>query len=245
MKQIGICLPSYNESENIVQLINKILETGNNIIICVVDDNSPDNTYDLINQKFSNNENIKIIKRESKDGRGSAVWEGFYYLYNSNKNINIFVEMDCDFSHSIEDLKKGIKIFENNNCDVLLGSRYPDGIIVNWSVKRRVFSFLANLLIKFLINKNIFDYTNGFRFYNNKAIRILLENKPINKGYIYLSESITFFLINKLKIKSFPIYFKNRIRGKSNTNLKEIYNSIIGIFKISNFYRKCKKNQKL
>ena len=68
MKQIGICLPSYNESENIVQLINKILETGNNIIICVVDDNSPDNTYDLINQKFSNNENIKIIKRESKDG---------------------------------------------------------------------------------------------------------------------------------------------------------------------------------
>ena len=63
MKQVGICLPSYNESENIVQLINKILETGNNIIICVVDDNSPDNTCDLINQKFSNNENIKIIKR--------------------------------------------------------------------------------------------------------------------------------------------------------------------------------------
>ena len=83
------------------------------------------------------------------------------------------------------------------------------------------------------------------RFYNNKAIRILLENKPINKGYIYLSESITFFLINKLKIKSFPIYFKNRIRGKSNTNLKEIYNSIIGIFKISNFYRKWKKKSKI
>ena len=66
MKQVGICLPSYNESENIVQLINKILETRDNIIICVVDDNSPDNTYDLINQKFSNNENIKIIKESLK-----------------------------------------------------------------------------------------------------------------------------------------------------------------------------------
>ena len=147
MKHVGICLPSYNESQNIISLIYKILDTVDDVIICVVDDNSPDKTYDLVKQKFNKNEKIKIIKRETKDGRGSAVWDGFKYLSSLHKNIDIFIEMDCDFSHSIEDLNKGIKIFKNNKCDVLLGSRYPNGIIINWSLKRRIFSFLANLLI--------------------------------------------------------------------------------------------------
>lgn len=245
MKKIGICLPSYNESENIVQLINQIFEKIENVQVCVVDDNSPDKTFDLIKRHFKKNQNVQLIKRDKKDGRGSAVWEGFNFLNNQNYQIDIFVEMDCDFSHSIEDLFKGIKLFQHQNCDILLGSRYPNGTIVNWSINRRVFSFFANLLIRFLIDKNIFDYTNGFRFYNKKAIKILLERKPINKGYIYLSESIAFFLVNKLDISSFPIYFKNRIRGQSNTNLIEIYNSIIGIFKINYLYRKWKKLKKL
>ena len=241
MQNLGICLPSYNEAENIVSLINQILDKNIDVIICVVDDNSPDKTFELVRKNFSNNEKVKIIKRQIKDGRGGAVWEGFNFLYKLEENIEIFIEMDCDFSHSIEDLIKGIAIFKSNEFDVLLGSRYPDGKIVNWSLTRRFFSFLANFLVRFLIYDKIFDYTNGFRFYNKKAIKILLEKKPINKGYIYLSESITFFLLKNLKIGSFPIYFKNRIRGKSNTNLKEIYNSIVGIFKISYFYKKQKK----
>lgn len=243
MKYVGICLPSFNESQNIIFLINQILNAVKNVIICVVDDNSPDGTYDLIKQKFNKNKKIKIIKRKTKDGRGSAVWDGFKYLSSLEKNINLFIEMDCDFSHSIKDLKKGIQIFKKNECDVLLGSRYPDGKVVNWSLNRRIFSFLSNLLIRYLISNKIFDYTNGFRFYNCKAVKILLEKKPFNKGYIYLSESITLFLINNLNIISFPIYFKNRVRGESNTNFMEIYSSIIGIFKIFHIYKKWKKNK--
>lgn len=245
MKRIGICLPSYNESENIIKLINQIIEKIENVIICVVDDNSPDKTFDLLKKNFNKNQNVKLIKRKSKDGRGGAVWQGLNFLNNQKFQIDIFIEMDCDFSHSLEDLSKGIKLFQKLNCDILLGSRYPNGTIVNWSISRRIFSFFANLLIRFLINKNIFDYTNGFRFYNKKAVKILLKRKPINKGYIYLSESIAYFLAYNLNISSFPIYFKNRLRGKSNTNLIEIYNSIIGIFKISYLYRKWKKIKKL
>ena len=245
MKRIGICLPSYNESENIVQLINQIFEKIDNVIVCVVDDNSPDKTFDLLERQFKKNQNVQLIRRDKKDGRGSAIWEGFNFLSKQKYEIDIFVEMDCDFSHSIEDLFKGIKLIQNKDCDILLGSRYPNGTIVNWGINRRVFSFFANLLIRILIDKSIFDYTNGFRFYNKKATKILLKRKPINKGYIYLSESIAFFLVNNLNISSFPIYFKNRIRGNSNTNLLEIYNSIIGIFKISHLYRKWKKLKKL
>ena len=232
MKNIGVCLPSFNESENKINLINKIIEINNNITICVVDDNSPDNTHVLVKDNFKNSKNVYLIKRDKKDGRGGAVWEGFNLLYSINKDIDIFIEMDCDFSHSIEDMIKGIEIFSNSECDVLLGSRYPNGTIINWPLKRRVFSYFSNLLIRFLINKSIYDYTNGFRFYNQRALKIILENKPLNKGFIYLSETLCFFLIQKIRIKSFPITFKNRIRGKSNTNFLEIYNALKGIIKI-------------
>ncbi len=234
MKKIGICLPSFNESKNIVNLINNILKINNEIDICVVDDNSPDNTFVLLQNKFRNKENIHLIKREKKNGRGSAIWEGFNFLKNSGRKIEMFIEMDCDFSHSVNDLFKGIKILSNNiDCDVLLGSRYPDGVIINWPLKRRIFSFSSNLLIRFLISKSIHDYTNGFRFYNNKAIDLILKNKPMNKGFIYLTETLANFLSNDFKIMSFPIIFENRIRGESNTNLKEIYNSLKGLFLIS------------
>ena len=233
MKKIGICLPSYNESENIVNLINEILQINNEIDICVVDDNSPDNTFKLLNDHFKNTKNIHLIKRDRKNGRGSAVWDGFYFLKNYKRNIEIFIEMDCDFSHSVSDLFKGIKIFSDNiDCDVLLGSRYPDGVLINWPLRRRIFSYSSNLLIKFLISRSIQDYTNGFRFYNNKAINLILKNKPINKGFIYLTETLANFLTNNLKIMSFPIIFVNRTRGESNTNLKEIYNSLKGLFLI-------------
>ena len=156
MKKIGICLPSFNESENILNLINKIFAINENIIICVVDDNSPDNTYELLFNQYKNNKKIILIKKDYKD-------------------IEIFVEMDCDFSHSVEDLNKGIKLFKYENCDVLLDSRYPGGQIVNWPLSRRIFNFLSNQLIRALLDKNIHDYTNGFRFYNKKALNFLLK----------------------------------------------------------------------
>ena len=149
--------------------------------------------------------------------------------------------MDSDFSHSISDLKKGLKIFlnKNNKIDVLLGSRYPNGKIINWPIQRRIFSKLANTLARFLISNKIYDYTNGFRFYNTEAIKIMVNKKPKNKGYVYLIETLSIFIYKKLKIIEYDIVFKNRIRGKSNTTLNEILNSLKGIFSIAfNFYFK-------
>ena len=149
--------------------------------------------------------------------------------------------MDSDFSHSVSDLKRGIKIFKKKQkkIDILLGSRYPNGLIVNWPVQRRIFSKLANFLAKFLISKNINDYTNGFRFYSKSAVCLILKKKPENKGYIYLMESLSIFISKKMVIDEFIITFKNRIRGKSNTNLNEILNSLLGIFSIAfKFHKK-------
>ena len=234
-----MCLPSYNESENICYLINALLKQNLNIVICLVDDNSPDGTYNIVKNEFKKliNKKIFLILRKKKDGRGGACWEGLKFLKKKVKNIKIFVEMDCDFSHSIKDFKKGIQIFDKNT-DVLLGSRYPDGVIIDWPLQRRIFSYFSNLLTRFLLSRKIHDYTNGFRFYNLKAVSIMIKKKPLNKGYIYLSETLSMFLKKKLIIKSFPIKFVNRNRGQSNTNLNEIMSALTGIIKIAINYRR-------
>ena len=237
---IGICIPTFNESKNIIKLVDKLIKIKNTYV-CVVDDNSPDNTYQLLISNYNRilNKKVFVIKRNKKNGRGTAVWTGFKKL--KKLNVSIFIEMDSDFSHSLADLKKGLNIMLKNykEIDILLGSRYPNGKIINWPFQRRVFSKLANILARFLISNKIYDYTNGFRFYNRKSTNIMLTNKPKNKGYVYLIETLSIFIDKNLKISEYDIIFKNRIRGKSNTTFQEILSSLKGIFFISfNFYKK-------
>ena len=118
-----------------------------------------------------------------------------------------------------------------------MGSRYPDGTIIGWPIGRRIFSFLANLLARTLISWSIADYTNGYRFYSKKAASYMCQISQKYKGYIYLSETLTYFLKKEYTIFSFPIVFVNRERGKSNTNIKEILSAFTGILSIAWLYR--------
>jgi dolichol-phosphate mannosyltransferase len=150
-------------------------------------------------------------------------------------NFGAFIEMDCDYSHPPTHIKKGLGFLRK--ADVVMGSRYPDGIIIGWPLSRRIFSFLANLLARTLICWSIADYTNGYRFYSKKAAIYMCHIPQKNKGYIYLSETLTYFLKKKYTIVSFPIVFVNRQRGKSNTNIKEILSAFTGILFLAWLYR--------
>lgn len=233
---ILIVLPSYNEKENITLLIRGILALNSDYMICVVDDNSPDGTV-LEIENFCKTleteiqEKIHVIVRDAKEGRGSAVRAGLEWGLKSPNKFDAFVEMDCDFSHSPSDLKTGLQLLKD--ADVVIGSRYPNGEIIGWSLHRRIFSYLSNLLIRALLNRNIYDYTNGFRFYSRKSAEILANIPQRHTGYIYLSETLAVLMKHVLTVKSFPITFVNRTRGQSNTTLKEILYSVNGIFSIA------------
>lgn len=240
MKSLVI-LPSYNESENLIQLIEAIWKANPEYYVCVVDDNSPDGTSQLV-QKFIDNlsdeskPRLHLITRPDKDGRGGAVRRGLQWgLNESDLSFDSYVEMDCDFSHPPTDIPKGLQML--TDTDVVLGSRYPDGKIVGWPVSRKVLSFCANLLARFLISFKISDYTNGFRFYNKRSAKLMLSLPQKNKGYIYLSETLSYFLKHKHTISSFPILFVNRERGVSNTSFKEVFSALTGIFKIAWNYK--------
>ena len=229
-----IVLPSYNESQNINKLINEILVQDNKHFIVVVDDNSPDDTIAVIKnflEKKEYKDRVHLIKRLNKLGRGSAVLEGFKWGLEYLKETDVFIEMDCDFSHSPEEIYKGKELIKNHN--IVIGARYPNGTIINWPIKRRVFSYFANQLIRLLIDRKIYDYTNGFRFYSKESVKYLLTKNITSSGYICLSETIAILLKGNFTIASFPIVFNNRIRGESNFNFKEIIVSLMSIMMIA------------
>ena len=151
--------------------------------------------------------------------------------------------MDADFSHKPSELKKNIKLFINKKSDLLIASRYlPKSKIYHWSLSRRVFSKLSNILAKFILKINVTDYTNGFRIYSKEATKLIVKKcGKIGDGFIVLSEILLVLNINKFKIDEVSSIFINRVRGESSVNLKLIIQSFIGLIKLF-FIKKNYKN---
>jgi dolichol-phosphate mannosyltransferase len=230
-----VVLPSYNEATNIIALIQQLV-TRPELHVCVVDDSSPDGTSALVADWLAEQEKlhqrIHLITRAKKDGRGGAVRDGFAWGLASGAGFEAYVEMDCDFSHDPADIPTGLKLLDEGN-DVVLGARYPDGTIIDWPVARRVFSRFANGLARVAIDRSIHDYTNGFRFYTESAAGSLASSPQEHTGYIYLTESLSILIREGRTIGAFPIVFRNRRRGHSNTTPREIANALIGLFRIA------------
>jgi dolichol-phosphate mannosyltransferase len=231
-----VVLPTYNEADNIERLLREILSLSPELSVCVVDDSSPDGTHEVVRHFHASlppdeARRIHRILRSHKDGRGGAVRAGIEWGLGSEDSVEAFVEMDCDFSHPPGEIPHGLEILRE--ADVVMGSRYPDGKIVGWPWHRRAFSFLANLLARTLISWSVADYTNGFRFYTRRAAELMCSFPQRRKGYIYLSETIAHFLEAGYRLRSFPIVFVNRVRGKSNTSLREVAGAFFGIIAIA------------
>ena len=235
---ISIVIPTFKEKENIKKLVNLIKSEIEVSKIIIVDD-SPD---DGIKNEINNLKDINYIYRGKKLGRGSAVIEGLNF---SQKNFNseIFIEMDADLSHDPKELKENLRLFKENNCDLLIASRYlKKSKIINWSIQRKIFSFLANLLAKFLLKIPITDYTNGYRIYSKDAVRHIIKNcGNIGDGFIILSEILVELYYNNFQISETSSKFVNRSRGESSVNLNELVNSFIGLIRIYKLKNKIKR----
>jgi dolichol-phosphate mannosyltransferase len=230
-----VVLPSYNERDNIVSLVETILRLQPDARICVVDDSSPDGTAGLLRAAIDATAEwrarVQLIVRPHKDGRGGAVRAGLAWGLAQRQAFEAFVEMDCDFSHEPEAIAQGLARIAHGD-DVVIGARYPNGTIIGWPATRRAFSFFANALARALIDWQVSDYTNGFRFYSPRAVQLLLQVEQHHKGYIYLSESLSQLLRGGMRVSTFPIRFRNRERGQSNTTLAEVRAALVGVFQI-------------
>tara|TARA_B100000214_G_scaffold149024_1_gene106596 strand:- start:2416 stop:3138 length:723 start_codon:yes stop_codon:yes gene_type:complete len=234
-----IIIPTYNESENIELIINKIIDLDNSNDILVVDDNSPDGTYEIVKKiKSSNNERVFIIKRESKSGLGSAYKVGFKWALE--KNYNYIFEMDADMSHNPRDIKD-LKIeLIQNKFDVVIGSRYLNGVsVVNWPLSRIFLSYFANFYVRIITGMPVKDATSGFVGYTNQALSSIKLSEIKFNGYAFQIEMKFKLWKKKFKLKEHQIIFVNRKLGKSKMNQNIIFEAILGVIKlkINSFFK--------
>jgi len=225
---ICIIIPTYNEKENIFKLINEIRAIISEAKIIVVDD-SKEKLH-----KISEINNVSYIYRGSKLGRGSAVLDGMSEAIK-DKRIEIFIEMDADFSHDPKELVRNIDFFKKNKLNFLIASRYINNSkIINWPISRHLLSKVSNILARLLLAVPIKDYTNGFRFYDKLAAEHILKSCKNSRstGFIMLSEIVIELYTNKFKILEISTVFLNRTRGESKVNFFELFKSLIGLLNL-------------
>ena len=228
MPKTLVIIPCYNESENIIRLVDVLLSLGKNVEVLVVDD-SADNTADLVRERQRGERRLHLIKRQGKGGRGTAVLEGFQFALA--RDYQLIAEMDADFSHDPKELPSLINVSRNNV--MVIGSRDIKGSkIIGWPMKRILFHKLANFYANIILGIGIRDYTNGYRVYGRGALQKLDISKINGIGYIVLSE-ISYQLFKKgVEFKEVPIVFVNRQRGASNFSMKEITEAFLSVLKV-------------
>tara|TARA_E500000178_G_scaffold132664_1_gene132621 strand:+ start:3059 stop:3781 length:723 start_codon:yes stop_codon:yes gene_type:complete len=227
-----IIIPTYNESENIELIINKIINIDESNDVLVIDDNSPDGTSKIVENLINNNYNrVFLIKRDKKSGLGSAYKAGFKWALENN--YSYIFEMDADMSHDPDEIKN-LKIqLIQNKYDVVVGSRYIDGVsVVNWPLSRIFLSYFANLYVRVITSMPIKDSTSGFIGYTKNALSSIELSEIKFNGYAFQIEMKFKLWKKNFKLKEHQIIFVNRKLGKSKMNHKIIFEAIFGVIKL-------------
>ena len=227
-----IIIPTYNESENIELIINKIISNDDSNDVLVVDDNSPDGTSKLVeNQKNIHNNRVFLIKRNKKSGLGSAYKAGFKWALENN--YSYIFEMDADMSHDPDEIKNLKFQLIQNKYDVVVGSRYIEGVsVVNWPLSRIFLSYFANLYVRVITSMPIKDATSGFVGYTKNALSSIELSEIKFNGYAFQIEMKFKLWKKNFKLKEHQIIFVNRKLGKSKMNHSIILEAIFGVIKL-------------
>ena len=234
MKNTLVIIPTYNEVNNVSRIISSVFSQPLNIDILIVDDNSPDGTSSLIKKLIKNNKKkLFLLERKKKVGLGAAYVAGF--LWGIKKKYDFIFEMDADFSHDpscLPDMVDALK----NKTDVIVGSRYKEGInVVNWPLGRILLSYSASLYVRVITGMPVKDPTAGYVGYKRKVLESLQLNKIQFVGYAFQIEMKYKSWKNNFKIHEYPIIFKNRTIGKSKMDLSIFWEAIIGVIKMRFF----------
>ena len=234
-----IIIPTYNESENIELIINKILLLNDFNDVLIVDDNSPDGTSEIVsNLKKQNIDRIFLIVRDKKKGLGSAYTKGFKWALD--KNYSYIFEMDADLSHDPAEIIKLKELLIKNDTDVVIGSRYLNGVsVVNWPLSRIFLSYFANIYVKIITGMPIKDSTSGFIGYSRETLSSLDINKIKFNGYAFQIEMKFKLWKKNFKLREHQIIFVNRKSGKSKMDKNIIFEAIFGviILKINSIFK--------
>lgn len=240
-----VIIPTYNEKENIENIIRAVFSQPLGFHILVIEDGSPDGTADIIKRmqdEFPSQ--LFMIQRKGKLGLGTAYITGFKWAVD--KKYDYIFEMDADFSHNPEDLNKLYAACAHEGADVAIGSRYVTGVnVVNWPIGRVLMSYFASKYVRFVTGLDIADTTAGFKCYRRQVLETIDLDQIRFKGYAFQIEMKFTAYMCGFTLKEVPIIFINRVLGTSKMSGGIFGEAFFGVIqlKVNSWYRKFPKKK--
>lgn len=228
MKSI-ICIPTFNESENIVRMIDAVHALVPATDILVIDDGSPDGTARLVRERMAVDTRIHIVERSGKLGLGTAYCAGFAYALE--KGYDIIMQMDADFSHDPKDLLRFLD--EIQDFDLIIGSRYVQGVnVINWPMSRLLLSWFANIYTRVITGMPVADATGGFKCFRADVLKRIDLAKIRSNGYAFQIEMNYKAWRLDVRMKEIPIIFTDRVSGVSKMSKNIVYEAAFLVWKL-------------
>lgn len=228
MKPI-VCIPTYNEMENIERMIDAVHAVVPHAHILVIDDGSPDGTANLVRARMESDPRVHILERKGKLGLGTAYCEGFAYALS--QGFDYIVQMDADFSHDPKELPKFLAAAEHN--DLIIGSRYISGVnVINWPMSRLLLSWFANAYTRFITGMPIADATGGFKCLRADVLKQIDLAGIRSNGYAFQIEMNYRMWRLKSRIAELPIIFVDRVSGVSKMSKNIVFEAAILVWKL-------------
>ena len=215
--------PTYNEGKNIESLVDQVLGPNPDYHLLIVDDNSPDGTAAIVKELQQNYPNLSLEVRPGKAGLGTAYLFGFKWALE--RGYEAIVQIDADLSHDPKDVPRLVS--ELQNYDLIIGSRYVEGVsVVNWPIRRLILSYGANMYSRTVTGMPINDGTGGFKAWRGSLLRKIELNKVKSQGYSFQIEMNFRAWRQNARIKEEPIIFVDRTIGESKMSKAIMYEAI-------------------
>lgn len=224
-----VVIPTYNEAGNIVPLLERLTSEVPAVDILVVDDNSPDGTARLVQEFSTKNPQVKLLRREQKEGLAFAYRAGFDWGIESG--YGSFIQMDADFSHDPQDTKRIAKELQTHDC--VIASRYVSGGTTSgWGWHRKLISRGGNVYAKLVLRVSPQDMTGGFNGWTRKALETIDYQTVTSRGYAYQVEMKYRAIRAGLNPFEFPIHFRNRTIGTSKMSSNIVFEAAYRVLKL-------------
>ena len=239
-----VIIPTYNEKENVENIIRAVMSLPLGFHVLIIDDGSPDGTADIVKrlQAETYKDSLFLIERAGKLGLGTAYITGFKWAIEHE--YDYVFEMDADFSHNPQDLLKLYDACANEGADVAVGSRYITGVnVVNWPMGRVLMSYCASIYVRTVLGVDIRDTTAGFVCYRRQVLETIELDKIRFKGYAFQIEMKFTAHQSGFTIREVPIIFINRVLGTSKMSGGIFSEALLGVIrlKLSSWFRKYPK----
>ena len=227
-----VITPTYNEADNIGQVIDLVLTQPTPLSILVVDDNSSDGTAEVVQSKMEENPNrIHLIERSGKLGLGTAYLRGFRYALS--RDFPYICEMDADLSHDPDDLPRLIDAVREGAADLAIGSRYVGGVrVINWPLPRLVLSYAAGLYTRTITRLPIRDVTAGFKCFHRRVLKALPLDHVNSDGYAFQVEMHYRTWRAGFTVEEVPVIFTERTEGQSKMSRGIVYEAALKVWEL-------------